>query len=204
MVPNNLQIVAVDDLNVVLEIIFQSLVQEGYRVNCFENPVDAMKFIEANEVHVLFTDLSMPQMSGLDLIREIHHKSITIPDIFVISGTQSAETRCECLRNRAIPLEKPFASDLIIDLLEVVKKDTYRNGKNRIGLVDVSVFDPRVGELTEEKLVSELRRILAGLDLFLAEAQDVADQHREQFFKLREMREWYEAEIQRIGCNTLR
>ncbi|SEB70783.1 DNA-binding response regulator, LytR/AlgR family [Tenacibaculum sp. MAR_2009_124] len=40
-------------------------------VDTFNNPLDALETLENNEVHVLFLDINMPKMNGLDFLKNI-------------------------------------------------------------------------------------------------------------------------------------
>src|SRR5690606_33977976 len=63
---------------------------------------------------VLITDLRMPDMSGVDLIKRLRSESITIPAI-VITGHGDVPMAVEAMKAGAIDfLEKPFEDDVII------------------------------------------------------------------------------------------
>lgn len=44
----------------------------------FENPLKALEFLKSNKIDVLFLDIDMPELSGLDLFREIEQNSVCI------------------------------------------------------------------------------------------------------------------------------
>lgn len=44
----------------------------------FDNPISALKHLKLNKVDVLFLDIDMPELSGLDLFREIEQNSVCI------------------------------------------------------------------------------------------------------------------------------
>lgn len=44
----------------------------------FGNPVDAMKYIYGNDVHLVITDICMPDLNGLDLVKTIKSKPVVI------------------------------------------------------------------------------------------------------------------------------
>ncbi|MEG0779462.1 MAG: response regulator [Oscillospiraceae bacterium] len=60
--------------------------QAGFSVcGVFENPLEALAFLRDNPADVLITDVRMPQLSGLELIRALRQ---TLPDlkIVILSG----------------------------------------------------------------------------------------------------------------------
>jgi two-component system response regulator FixJ len=62
----------------------------------------------------LITDVQMPQMSGLDLLRRLRAKGETIP-VIVITARSDAATADEALRDGATAfVEKPFDAEAIL------------------------------------------------------------------------------------------
>ena len=70
--PNNpIKSILIDDEPLALEVLKSHLVNFP-RIeisNTFSNAADAMKWLESNEVDVVFTDIQMPGMTGLDLVK---------------------------------------------------------------------------------------------------------------------------------------
>ena len=44
----------------------------------FNNPIEALSTIENNEIDVLFLDINMPQMNGLDFLKTLTVKPLVI------------------------------------------------------------------------------------------------------------------------------
>ncbi|CVI24907.1 two component transcriptional regulatory protein, LuxR family [Agrobacterium tumefaciens str. B6] len=66
---------------------------------------------------VLVTDLRMPDMSGVDLIRRIRAEALLIPSI-VITGHGDVPMAVEAMKAGAVDfIEKPFADTVIIDAI---------------------------------------------------------------------------------------
>jgi nitrogen-specific signal transduction histidine kinase len=66
-------ILYVDDEEPLVLLITRTLKRMGYKVTGFTNPVEAVHALKKNpsEFQAIVTDLSMPQMSGLDLAQEV-------------------------------------------------------------------------------------------------------------------------------------
>ncbi len=81
----------VDDEVRLLRSIERSLLDEPYHLLFAESGKDALKLLEENEVHVIVTDMRMPEMSGLDLLRIVKE---TYPRIvrIVLSGYTQVTT----------------------------------------------------------------------------------------------------------------
>jgi DNA-binding LytR/AlgR family response regulator len=51
----------------------------------FNNPLQALNFLAENEVDIVFTDISMPSLSGIDLVKSLRKK----PFVVLITGNDS-------------------------------------------------------------------------------------------------------------------
>jgi len=67
------KLIIVDDHQIVLDglMILLEKIDDVKVIGGFTNPKNALSYLENNEVDVVLTDLSMPEMSGLDLTRKI-------------------------------------------------------------------------------------------------------------------------------------
>jgi CheY-like chemotaxis protein len=70
-------ILLVDDENDILNLFCDCLQKFGYETIPFNNPVDALNYINTSNISncsLIITDYKMPQMSGIDLIKKIREK----------------------------------------------------------------------------------------------------------------------------------
>jgi DNA-binding NarL/FixJ family response regulator len=67
------RLIVVDDHQIVLDglIILLEKIANVTVLKGFTNPKEALTFLECNDVDIVITDLSMPEMSGMDLTRRI-------------------------------------------------------------------------------------------------------------------------------------
>lgn len=65
------KILVVDDEPHIVDLLCNYLKLEGYDVEGYTNPVEALNRIQKGGVWIVFLDLMMPQMSGLDLVRAV-------------------------------------------------------------------------------------------------------------------------------------
>lgn len=70
------RILSVDDSRTMREMVAQTLRKAGFEVIQADDGVNALKVLEANSntVDVIITDLNMPNMDGLQLVRELRAK----------------------------------------------------------------------------------------------------------------------------------
>lgn len=66
-----LKILVVDDEVEIANLVKNYLTLCDYDVEAFYNPVEALERIKTSKFHIVITDIVMPDMSGVDLIREI-------------------------------------------------------------------------------------------------------------------------------------
>ncbi len=105
---DNGRILIVDDEEVMREFLLE--VFASYEPLSAKDGEEALAVLRENDVSVVITDLKMPQMDGLELLRrtkELNHEIRVI----VITGYASLETASDCIRAGAADfLKKPFSS----------------------------------------------------------------------------------------------
>ena len=78
----------VDDEVRLLRSIQRGLLDEPYNLLFAESGKQALELLEAHEVHIIVTDMRMPEMSGLDLLRIVKEKYPQIVRIVLSGYTQ--------------------------------------------------------------------------------------------------------------------
>jgi two-component system response regulator HupR/HoxA len=84
-------ILFVDDEVRLLRSIERGLIDEPYHLLLAESGEQALRFLAKNEVHVLVTDMRMPEMSGLELLKVVTEQYPQIVRI-VLSGYTQVST----------------------------------------------------------------------------------------------------------------
>lgn len=112
------KILVVDDEPVVVKSCERILTPEGYAVESALNGNEAIGKLGKNSFDLVITDLKMPDIDGLELIRWIRNSK---PDtgIVVITGYPSQESIKEALSLRILDyLPKPFSPALLIEITQ--------------------------------------------------------------------------------------
>ena len=105
------RILCVDDEEVILDSFRKILVLGGYCVDTVETGQEALGLIQKNDYDFVFTDLKMPNMSGMDVVKSVKHLCPDI-DVVVITGYASVETAVDCMKHGAMDyIEKPFTEE---------------------------------------------------------------------------------------------
>jgi two-component system response regulator PilR (NtrC family) len=107
------RILVVDDERSMRELLAIVLRREGYEVLLAENGRTALDALEREPVDLLISDIKMPDMSGVDVLRAAKQVDQDILGI-MITAFASTETAVEAMRLGACDyLSKPFDVDLL-------------------------------------------------------------------------------------------
>ena len=69
------KILVVDDEETIRKLFKVALTQKGYTVFCAESGEQALKTLDKESIPVMFLDLNLPGMSGIDLCKKILKKT---------------------------------------------------------------------------------------------------------------------------------
>jgi len=91
------KILIVDDEYEYQKVVSMILGDAGYQTSTCSNGREAMQFIRSHEVHMVITDLRMPEMDGEELIRELTAVSPEL-DIIVMTAYGSIESAVDTIK----------------------------------------------------------------------------------------------------------
>lgn len=110
-------LVADDDASLRRVLEFQ-LREKNYEVIAASDGLHALELFTAQEVHCLITDLRMPRLSGLELLRRVRATKRDVP-VIVITAFGDIETAVEAMRAGAFDfITKPFNREQILLTIE--------------------------------------------------------------------------------------
>ena len=108
----------VDDEEAVRKSLAFMLTMNGFAVRIHQSAEAFLAFAPDVRNGVLVTDLRMPDMSGVDLLRNLGDRKIKIPSI-VITGHGDVPMAVEAMKAGAVDfIEKPFEDSVIIEAIE--------------------------------------------------------------------------------------
>jgi two-component system, chemotaxis family, chemotaxis protein CheY len=86
-------ILIVDDSESIREVVSFTLESEGFKVLVGVDGKDALKFLDGSSIDLIITDLHMPVMNGIELIREVRQMETynRIPILFLTTESQTAK-----------------------------------------------------------------------------------------------------------------
>lgn len=164
-------ILIVDDEPVVIKSCERILSPEGYTVKATTSAREAVSLLRNGGIDLLITDLKMPEMDGIDLIRSIKSTNPSI-GVVVITGYPSQETIKDALHLGIIDyLPKPFSPTLLLDVTSKALSFLKSSEKREVAKTE----DQEIADKAEElKRIIETNRSKPGsLIPVLQQAQEV-------------------------------
>ncbi|WP_018652684.1 sigma-54-dependent transcriptional regulator [Actinobacillus capsulatus] len=111
---HNYSVLLIDDDQDVLQA-YQSLLElEGYRTIAVNNPITALEQISEDWQGIVVSDIYMPQMSGWQLLEQIHAKDKQLP-VILITGHGDVPMAIEAMQKGAFYfIEKPVRPEQLL------------------------------------------------------------------------------------------
>jgi len=91
------RVLVVDDDTMIRQLLQEALTMEGFQVSTEPGGAEALKTLAKSSFDVIITDLSMPGMNGLELIRRTNEDHPHVPKI-IITGAGTIEDAIEAIR----------------------------------------------------------------------------------------------------------
>ena len=148
-VRNIMKIMMIDDEKDCMESLAAALEPAGYEADMFTSPADAVTLYSAGNYDVVITDMRMPRMTGIQVLRVL--KQID-PEarVIIMTGYGDAETAIAAVNNGAYAF---FAKPVnIAELLEVLERVGKENEKVKLTQAE------------QEKLAQEHQRLKKAYD----------------------------------------
>jgi DNA-binding NtrC family response regulator len=141
------KVLVVDDEQSILMLLKEALEKWGYQVRCANTGAEALEAVRGGLFDAALTDVRMPDMSGIDLLRAIkaHDESI---EVVIMTGYPTITSAVEALKDGAYDyLSKPLILDELKHLMSRVMERRFLRG-------EVHTLRARLGEeLTVNELI---------------------------------------------------
>ncbi len=155
MQPDDFTVHIVDDEEALRKSLGFMLTVNGFGVRLHVSATAFSEIAPSLRNAVLVTDMRMPDISGLDLVRKISSISPPIPSI-IVTGHGDIPMAVEAMKAGAVDfIEKPFEEAVII---EAVRRAAERLADSSAGNLSVDDIRARIGSLSERE-----RQILAAV-----------------------------------------
>ena len=126
-------VLIVDDSKIVRTVIQRAIELsgvEGSSIYQAANGREALDLMEIVPVDVLFADINMPVMNGLEMVEEMGKKGLAEKIPVVVVSTDRSEVRMQQLKAHGVReyLNKPFTPEAIRDILNICLKERGAQG----------------------------------------------------------------------------
>ena len=136
---------AVDDEPATLKAIARLLRAAGWSVAPFASPRDFLEKLDSAAPGCLVLDLSMPQMTGLEVQQALGARGLAMPIVF-LTGRADIPTSVKAMKQGAADfLTKPVDEE---DLLAAVARAVERDAAARRDRAEVAAIEGRLAALT--------------------------------------------------------
>jgi DNA-binding NtrC family response regulator len=127
------RLLVVDDEPTICDALKGALSTDGFAVHAAENAIQAIAELERQEFDVVLADLSLPRVSGLELLDRVK-KSWPSIEVIVFTGQGSIATAVDAIKRGAYHyVTKPFTADEIIHLVgQALERRHLVNRKERL------------------------------------------------------------------------
>lgn len=166
------KILVVDDMAAIRTSLREILTEENHEVAEAKDGEEALRKLEEEHFDIVFCDVKMPKIDGIELLERVKKAGITTPFI-IISAHGTKETALECIKRGAyFFIQKPFESieTILIHLRNVLERNTLREEnrvlKRKVGkgfeLVGDSAALKQVKEMIEKVGATDARVLITG------------------------------------------
>lgn len=120
-----LRVFAVDDSKMILNIYRSALHNLGCEPVLFEFPADAIRQMREQKPDLIFTDLNMPEISGVELTRAVreHYPKEVLPVIMVTTQNECQDNEAAVQAGVNAILNKPFDETVLKTAMEKAMTD---------------------------------------------------------------------------------
>ena len=94
-------ILLIDDVPLILDLLQDILENKGHRVIRSETGSQVVEILDREKVNLVFCDVSLPDINGVEVLRMIKQHTPEI-QVIMISGQQDFNVAREVLRERAL------------------------------------------------------------------------------------------------------
>ena len=170
-----LPILFVDDDQQILDVVKTYLTRHGYAVDTINDGRLALEQIKQKEYAAVFTDLIMPEISGLDLLKSTKNVSPGT-EIIIVTGYGTIESAIEALKHGSYDyLQKPINFErlkVLIDRILEKKKLEQENLLFKRRLKDRYNYDQLVGKSAKmQQIYDIIDRISTGSPTVLIQGE---------------------------------
>jgi len=132
MEQKQIKILVVDDEEMIVTILDNYLSEKGYAVTGVHDASEAIRLIGETTFDIVFTDLMMPGVNGMELVKEIHTRNLDTK-IIIFTGYASVDSAIDAVQQGVYDyIKKPFSLEVIGNILNHALEELLLKRENEL------------------------------------------------------------------------
>ncbi|MCC7116960.1 MAG: response regulator transcription factor [Anaerolineales bacterium] len=173
----NSHILIIDDEATLRKTLARILQQAGFDVTTAENAEQGIAFLKTSVFDLIFTDLRMPGIAGLEALKFIHAHHPNIP-VVLFTAQPDVNSAVEALRHGATDyLLKPLMPEAIIERTKTILKAQKRENRKREIALQIVALQAELKTLESQLETNEAPSPVIETERYLKRGPIVLDLH---------------------------
>ena len=173
---NSGHILIIDDEAALRQTLARILQQAGFEVTTAQDAEQGLSFIQTTNFDLIFMDLRMPGIHGMDALKLIHASYPNLP-VILFTAQPDLNSAVEALRNGATDyLLKPLKPQAVIERAQSVLENQQRENRKREIALQIEALQTELKNLSSGQ-TGPLQAASVGKDRFLKRGALVLDLH---------------------------
>lgn len=158
------KVLIVDDEQVVCDLLYDELHEQGYLCSIALEGTEALAKLAAEDFDVVLLDVRLPDISGIDVLATMRLKHPHVAAVMV-TAISSIDTAVEATKLGALDyIVKPFNLGRVDASIRTILESKTRLSENRKRETDCCVADEEEGELAMEEPYRQMNAIACGVE----------------------------------------
>lgn len=139
------KILAIDDEESVRQS-YRMILSKKYHIELAKDGPDGLAYLEDNHADLILLDLTMPRMTGEEVLKELRDRGDPTP-VIVVTASNSVSSAVEAMKLGATEyLQKPFDIDTILfNIQRVLKDEKKKHELSALREAELDGFDSMIG-----------------------------------------------------------
>ena len=119
-IPKGKRVLVVDDDEVICDFIKEIISLDGHQIVAVQSGMEAIRWIKSSTFDLIFLDLVMPDISGVEVLKQIKEMPLTFP-VVITTGYPDSELMDQALELSPLSvLKKPFTKNQISSVMKSI------------------------------------------------------------------------------------
>jgi DNA-binding response OmpR family regulator len=170
-------ILIIDDEAALRQTLARILQHAGFEITTAENGEQGLSFIQTTNFDLIFMDLRMPGMAGMEVLKLIHASYPALP-VVLFTAQPDLTSAVEALRNGATDyLLKPLKPQALIERAQAIIANQQKENRKREIVLQIEALQAELKSLGTG-VTGPLQPVSVGSDRFLKRGTLVLDLHK--------------------------